>query len=196
MARVIGAVSRNTNYEVTIKKPLDARSLVKAYDDLLLERNWLNASGNSIAYNGMLVAVANTTDTSKNGLYFLFDEKCTTALKSPDVTLESNWLKIGETSEVGDFVERLTTINNELADVKNRLTELEAERTHTYSYRNGFPTEGQQDHLYIAEKEHRTWIWTGGRYVHIADKFDSEDHDNNPDTPEVRVIHGGFATLA
>lgn len=39
MTRVIGSVDRNLNYEVTIRKPLDARSLVKTYEDLLLESN-------------------------------------------------------------------------------------------------------------------------------------------------------------
>lgn len=89
MARVIGSTNMNINYEVTVKKPLDARSLVKTYEDLTLESNWLK-EGKSIAYNGMLVAVANTSDTSKNGLYFLFDINCTTNLKSPDVTNEAN----------------------------------------------------------------------------------------------------------
>jgi hypothetical protein len=38
----------------------------------------------------MIVAVANTSDISKNGLYFLFDANCTSALKSPNVTVENN----------------------------------------------------------------------------------------------------------
>ena len=90
MARVKGMFLRNTNYEVTVKKPLDARALVKTYDDLLLDTNWLD-NGKSIAYNGMLVAVANTSDTSKNGLYFLFDINCTSFLKSPDITKDEHW---------------------------------------------------------------------------------------------------------
>jgi hypothetical protein len=39
MARVTGMVARSTNYEVSAKKPLDARSLVKSYEDLLAEEN-------------------------------------------------------------------------------------------------------------------------------------------------------------
>lgn len=192
MARVVGSTNRNINYEVTIKKPLDARSLVKTYEDLLVESNWTK-DGKSIAYNGMLVAVANTSDTSKNGLYFLFDINCTTSLKSPNVALESNWLKIGETSEVSDLLERITKIDSELADINDRLDALEADSTHSYGYRKDFPTDGQQNHIYVANDERRTYIFVGGRYLPIADQFDYIDNDNDPGTPEVRFIYGGSA---
>lgn len=76
---------------------------------------------------------------------------------------------------------------------ETRLQALEAERTHVYGYRKDFPTVGERDHMYIAEDEHRTYMFADGRYIHIADKFDSEDHDHDPETPEVRVIYGGSA---
>ena len=195
MARVKGMVARSSNYEVSVKKPLDARSLVKTYEDLTLESNWL-IDGKSVAYNGMLVAVANTSDTSKNGLYFLFDIECTTSLKSPDVTSEANWLKIGETSEIGDFVERIAQIDSELSDINDRLEALEADRTHVYGYRKDFPSVGERDHIYIANDECRTYVYIGGenpKYLPIADQFEYTDHDNNSETPEVRIICGGNA---
>jgi hypothetical protein len=140
MARVKGMILRNTNYEVTAKKPLDARSLVKTYEDLLLESNWLDSSNKSIAYNGMLVAVANTDDTSKNGLYFLFDVNCTSFLKSPDVTKEENWTKIGETSEINNFIDRLSDIESALSSFDSRLLALEKDkvvirRDNEYNYK-------------------------------------------------------------
>ena len=64
MARVIGSTNKNINYEVTIKKPLDARSLVKTYEDLLLESNWMK-DGKPIVYkSGWQVATEGleTTD--------------------------------------------------------------------------------------------------------------------------------------
>lgn len=110
MARVSGALIATSNYEVQVKKPLDARSLVPSYDDLTIKENWVKSGTTQvIAYNGMLVAVANISDATKNGLYMLFDINCTTPLKSPDVTVESNWIKIGD-----------------LSDVENRLSALEA----------------------------------------------------------------------
>ena len=87
-------------------------------------------------------------------------------------------------------------VNNDFSDIESfekRLEALEAERTHVYGYRSGFPVEGERDHIYIAEDEHRTYIYADNRYIHIADKFDTEDNDNNPDTPEVRIIFGGTA---
>ena len=186
MARVIGAVARNTNYEISIKKPLDARSLVKTYEDLLLESNWLNDAGKSIAYNGMLVAVANIEDVSKNGLYFLFDINCTSSLKSPDVTSEVNWLKIGETSEIGDLADRLSKIDSELEDIKDRLEALENDSdVVTYGYRSGFPVEGEPNKLYVAVDEAKTYVWVNGNYLLVSG---SDGEYEEPD-----VIFGGSA---
>ncbi len=87
-------------------------------------------------------------------------------------------------------------INNDFSSIdsfEDRLNALEAERTHVYGYRKDFPVSGTRDHVYVAEDEHRTYIYTEDRYVHIADNFDSEDHDNDPDTPNVRIIWGGSA---
>lgn len=81
----------------------------------------------------------------------------------------------------------------DLESFENRLTALEAERTHVYGYRKGFPAIGERDHLYVAEDEHRTYVFSNNRYIHIADKFESEDHDDNPETPEIRIIYGGSA---
>ena len=81
----------------------------------------------------------------------------------------------------------------DLSSFETRLQALEADHTHVYGYRQGFPTEGILNHIYVAEDEHRTYIFADGRYLHIADKFDSEDTDGDPSTPDVRIIHGGTA---
>lgn len=47
--------------------------------------------------------------------------------------------------------------------------------------------------MYIAADERRTYVFVGGRYLPIADQFDYIDDDNNSETPEVRIIHGGSA---
>ena len=184
MARVKGMFLRNTNYEVTVKKPLDARALVKTYDDLLLDTNWLD-NGKSIAYNGMLVAVANTSDTSKNGLYFLFDINCTSFLKSPDVTKEEHWIKIGETSEIGDFAERISKINTKLEELDSRVTDLEERQTEVFGYRSGFPDVGVENKLYVAVDEEKSYVWVNDKYLPISG---STDGSIEPD-----VIYGGTA---
>ena len=183
--RVIGMMLRDTNYEVTIRKPLDARSLVKSYSALLNEDNWLNEAGKSIAYNGMLVAVADTDNTTYNGLYFLFDPNCKSILKSPDVTKENNWVKIGETTDISGLVTRLSTIETELDSIERRLTTLETAESdvQTYGYRSGFPAEGKPNILYVAVDEERSYVWVNDKYLAVG-----SDSGGQPE-----VIFGGTA---
>lgn len=184
MARVFGSQIVTTNYEVQVKKPFDARMLVPCYDDLLLKDNWVKSGTTQvIAYNGMLVAVANTADVSKNGLYFLFDAAAT-GLKSPDVTNADNWIKIGETADIRDFAERVTTIESELDSIKDRLDALEAEGSdvETYGYRSGFPATGEANKLYVAADESKTYIWFNDEYMSVGG-----------DSEQPEVIFGGTA---
>ena len=131
-------------------------------------------------------------------------------LIAQDDLIENGWYLTTDTAEVyvalrsipGDASSPLTlkklnecNIDNDLnlESFETRLQALEADRTHVYGYRKDFPAQGQHDHTYIAEDEHRTYIFVYDRYIHIADKFDTEDHDNDPETPEVRIIYGGSA---
>lgn len=184
--RVIGGFNMSSNYEVNIKKPLDARSLVPSYEALTIKSNWVTSADKPIAYNGMLVAVANTSDATKNGLYFLFDPHCTSALKSPDVTNEDNWIKIGETSDISAFAERLSQIDSELESIKDRLEALENDSdVITYGYRSGFPTEGELNKLYVAADEGKTYVWFDNSYLAVGS---SGGEYKEPD-----VIFGGSA---
>lgn len=115
------------------------------------------------------------------------------------------WYLTNDTAEVFVCLEidgqlTLKKINecseNDLPDFESfetRIEKLEADHTHNYGYRKDFPVEGEINHLYIAADLKRTYVYTNGSYLPIADQFDTEDHDNNPDTPEVRIIFGGSA---
>lgn len=174
--RVVGGFQMSSNYEVSIRKPLDARSLVPAYESLLIKDNWINSEGTVVAYNGMLVAVANTTDTSKNGIYFLFDPNCTSKLKSPNVEDESNWTKIGETSDISDFTTRLTNIESQLSDITDNLTDLDARisalenesHVETIGYRADFPVTGEPNKLYVAVDEQKSYVWVNNDYLPVG----------------------------
>jgi hypothetical protein len=120
--------------------------------------------------------------------------------------IENGWYLTTDTAEVyvalrqNSGLLELKKINEcnidtdlDLESFETRLKALETERTHVYSYKHLFPETGKRDHFYIAEDECRTYIYADNRYIHIADKFDTEDDDNNPDTPEVRIIYGGSA---
>ena len=185
MARPLGAQIVTTNYEVTVRKPFDARTLVTSYEDLLVKDNWLK-SGTSqlIAYNGMIVSVADTSNVSKNGLYMLFDINCNTALKSPDVTVESNWLKIGDNSDISDLLERLSGIEGEIEGIKSRLDALEKySDVETIGYRVDFPVPGTPNKLYIAVDEKKSYVWFNGDYMPVG----------GSSYEEPSVIYGGSA---
>lgn len=87
-------------------------------------------------------------------------------------------------------------INNDFPDMESfedRLTALEADHTiTTYGYRKLFPPVGEVNHIYVAKDEGRTYVYSGGLYVHIADQFMDEDTDEDG-IPDVRIIHGGSA---
>ena len=127
------AVLPNSNqYLYTNRGPLDAKSLVKDYTALLSKTTWTvdgTEDGTLVAYNGMITAVwLNKNDTSKNGIYFLFDPTVTTALKKPDVTVEANWHKFAELSDLDNIKEQLSAISDELSGIKTRLASLEADK--------------------------------------------------------------------
>ena len=124
MSRVNGTFELHANYDITVRKPLDARILVPSYEDLFIPSNWVKkGSKQVIAFNGMVVSVANTADTSNNGLYFLFDPDCDSPLKSPDVTRASNWIKIGSVGGCSQEIEELQTavssINDRIDQIEN-----------------------------------------------------------------------------
>ena len=138
MSRVFGSQAANTNYEVQIRKPYDARMLVPSYEDLLDKTNWLKqgTTNQIIAYNGMIVSVSNTTDTSKNGLYRLFDPDCTTALKSPNVENAENWIKISDEATAYIQAETLSRQAQNIAIDQSKVytnTQISTIREDTYS---------------------------------------------------------------
>ena len=132
------------------------------------------------------------------------------SLIAQDDLIENGWYLTTDTAEVyvalrsiaGDSSSPLTLRKLNECDIdsdlnlesfETRLQALEAERTHVYGYRKDFPAEGQRDHIYVATDEKKTYVFVNNQYLQIADQFDYTDHDNNSETPEVRIIYGGSA---
>ena len=110
----------SNQYKHTGRGPLDAKALVKTYAELLSEDTW-KIDNKIVAYNGLVTAVwLNKEDTSKNGLYFLFDPAVTSALKDPDVTNSANWHKLDDSTV---DVSNLATKD----EIKNFITEIPSE---------------------------------------------------------------------
>lgn len=92
MARVAGSFSSGSNYELSIRRPLDARQLVTKISDLTAESTWTKAEGGyNNAYNGMIVACVE--DAS---IYILKDRNNLTSL-------EDGWVKLGRSDHSGIF---------------------------------------------------------------------------------------------
>ena len=116
--RTIGAIVTTSNYEASFRKPFDARMLVPSYAALTVIDNW-KANEEVNAFNGMLVAVADETDSTNTGIYYLFDPTCTNAASAdsiPNVEDINNWHKIAELTEVNTLSERLTEVEGALSE--------------------------------------------------------------------------------
>jgi hypothetical protein len=185
--RVLGAVTRDSNYEVNVKKPLDSRSLVKTYDDLLNIDNWVNAKGSPIVYNGMIVAVwLNTADTSKNGIYFLHDSSVTSAKGTPDVTKENNWHKIGGIDALPGLADQVTSLQSELEAVKSDVDDLQDSATVVVNLKADLPEIGMPGKIYVVTEEAMTYVWYNNDYLPVG--------DGGGATEEIQIIHGGSAS--
>ena len=170
-------IPSSNQYKFTGKGPVDSKTLVKTYANLLTENTW-QEDGANIAYNGMIVAVwLNKDDTAKNGIYFLFDPECTSTLKNPDVTNEANWHKL---ADADGLVDKLSLIDD-------RLTALEEKESDvvTYGYRSGFPTTGEVNKLYVAADEGKSYIWFDNDYLPVSGGASSDS--------EYDIIYGGSA---
>lgn len=124
----------------------------------------------------------------------------------PEKLINGYWYLTNDTAEVYVALEingvlqlkkiNECDINNDFSSVESfedRLEALESDHTHNLGYRVDFPKVGILNHIYIANDEKRTYIYTTEGYVPIADRFEYVDHDSDNSTPEVRIIYGGSA---
>lgn len=172
------------------KGPLDSKALIKTYAELLSTSTWTNkVDGNDVfvAYNGMIVAVwLNKEDTSKNGVYFLYDPQVTSAIKKPDVTNEANWHRLDKNTDINSEIERITAIEEDIIEVKEDISDLEESQTESFERRDLFPEEGIINKIYIALDEQKSYVWDASTgYICIS--------GNSSEMPEIQIICGGTA---
>ena len=171
-------IETGSQFVYTGKGPLDSKALVKTFAELIDRNTWI-VNGASTAYNGMIVSVwLNKEDSTKNGIYYLFDPACTTTIKNPDVTNEENWIKLGGVEDTSELVGQLKNIQNQLESLSSRVDVLEANGSEvvTYAYRAGFPTTGEANKLYVAADQKRTYVWVDGTgYILVGTGFEETD---------------------
>lgn len=179
------AILKSANqYKYSGKGPVDSKALVKTYAELIDVATW-TLDGKVVAYNGMITAVwLNKDDTSKNGVYFLHDPNCTTALKTPDVTIESNWHKLGGIDNLPGLAEQISSIKSDLEKVQSDVDELQDSATVVKEFKSQFPEVGLPGKIYVAMNEAMTFVWYNGDYLPVGDGGDNE---------EIQIINGGNA---
>jgi hypothetical protein len=169
------AILSAEQFKYTGKGPLDAKSLVGYYADLLSADTWTE-NGAIIAYNGMIVAVWRDTDDN-NGIYFLHDKAVTKPIHKPNVADPANWHKLGGIND-------LPGLNEQLAEIQASIEMLEGAATVVVD--TTLPEEGIAGKLYVVASEATTYIWHNGKYLPVGDGNDDE-------TEDIRVINGGSA---
>ena len=160
------------------KGPLDAKSLVDYYADLLSADKWTE-EGKLVAYNGMIVSVWRDTDTN-NGIYFLHDKTVTKPIHKPNVADPANWHKLGGINDLPGLTEQITTIQTELNSIKSTVQNLQNTATEVVEQFSDLPTEGITGKLYVVTKDTATYVWYNGAYLLVGD-----------DQPEIQIIMGG-----
>jgi hypothetical protein len=174
----------DTQYAYSGRGPLDSKALVKTYAELLNTSTWL-VNEKATAYNGMLVAVwLNKDDTSKNGIYFLHDPNCTSALKAPDVTVESNWQKLGSLDEIKGLSEQVAALTEELNAINTEIDTLQETATVVYTNFADLPETGISNKLYVVSATAKTYVWVDGDYLPVGDGA-------GDDAADIQIIHGG-----
>jgi sulfur carrier protein ThiS len=169
-------------FKYTGKGPLDAKSLVKTYAELLMTSTWTD-DGTLVAYNGMIVAVWLDTEAN-NGIYFLHDSAVTKPIHKPDVTNSANWHKLGGVNDLPGLTEQLSQMQEELEAVQKDVSELKESATEVVELFEQLPETGKSGKLYIVTEDATTYVWHNGKYLLVGDGADEAD---------IQIIHGGSA---
>lgn len=180
------AILKSANqYKYSGKGPVDSKALVKTYPELLSVATW-TLDEKVIAYNGMITAVwLNKDDTTKNGVYFLHDPNCTTALKTPDVTNEDNWHKLGGIDNLPGLADQIAAIKTDLEKVQSDVDELQDSATVVVESKEQLPATGLSGKIYVVTQEAMTYVWHNGDYLPVGDGGDND---------EIQIIMGGGPT--
>jgi hypothetical protein len=127
----VATIISSNNYKYTSKGPLDAKCLVKTYDDLLDIATWTYVNPDTgkesfIAYNGMIVAVwLNNTDPSKNGIYFLHDPSVTKITGKPNIADSTCWHKMGGLNGLPGLESQIAALKSRLDTAESNISTLQ-----------------------------------------------------------------------
>lgn len=160
-----GTFNFSGNLEVKKDAPLEARSLVNSYADLVKPETWTDEQGGIWKYDCMLVSCKD-----RPGKVYQLSP-------GADYTKESNWIIIGDTSELNNKVQEfidskgapngLASLNESGIIPSAQLPSYVDDVIEVDTFSN-LPGTGESGKIYIVRDTNLTYRWSGTAYVEIS----------------------------
>ena len=160
-----GTFNFSGNLEVKKDAPLEARSLVNSYADLVKPETWTDEQGGIWKYDCMLVSCKD-----RPGKVYQLSP-------GADYTKESNWILIGDTSELNNKVQEfidskgapngLASLNESGSIPSAQLPSYVDDVIEVDTFSN-LPGTGESGKIYIVQDTNLTYRWSGTAYVEIS----------------------------
>lgn len=160
-----GTFNFSGNLEVKKDAPLEARSLVSSYADLVKPETWTDEQGGIWKYDCMLVSCKD-----RPGKVYQLSP-------GADYTKESSWILIGDTSELNNKVQEfidskgapngLASLNESGIIPSAQLPSYVDDVIEVDTFSN-LPGTGESGKIYIVQDTNLTYRWSGTGYVEIS----------------------------
>ena len=160
-----GTFNFSGNLEVKKDAPLEARSLVNSYADLVKPETWTDEQGDIWKYDCMLVSCKD-----RPGKVYQLSP-------GADYTKESSWILIGDTSELNSKVQQfinskgapngLASLNESGIIPSAQLPSYVDDVIDVDTFGN-LPGTGKSGKIYIVQDTNLTYRWSGTDYVEIS----------------------------
>lgn len=160
-----GTFNFSGNLEVKKDAPLEARSLVNSYADLVKPETWTDEQGDIWKYDCMLVSCKD-----RPGKVYQLSP-------GADYTKESSWILIGDTSELNNKVQEfidskgapngLASLNESGIIPSAQLPSYVDDVIEVDTFSN-LPGTGESGKIYIVQDTNLTYRWSGTAYVEIS----------------------------
>lgn len=160
-----GTFNFSGNLEVKKDAPLEARSLVNSYADLVKPETWTDEQGGIWKYDCMLVSCKD-----RPGKVYQLSP-------GADYTKESSWILIGDTSELNNKVQEfidskgapngLASLNESGIIPSAQLPSYVDDVIEVDTFSN-LPGTGESGKIYIVQDTNLTYRWSGTSYVEIS----------------------------
>ena len=160
-----GTFNFSGNLEVKKDAPLEARSLVNSYADLVKPETWTDEQGGIWKYDCMLVSCKD-----RPGEVYQLQP-------GADYTKQSSWILIGDTSELNSKVQQfinskgapngLASLNESGIIPSAQLPSYVDDVIEVDTF-NNLPDTGESGKIYIVQDTNLTYRWSGTAYVEIS----------------------------